>query len=200
MLQVQVFISELTRGGNQGASGTGQQRAEPQQQQQQQRPQQQQQRQQQPEQQHTHANGTSTTDQAPRGMGGEGLRQRHAASRSSAPQQRQQQQQQQALPPEDPSVTPEQRRVVARILEAKCYYEVLGVSRDAGDPDIKTAYKKVSAVLLCGSSLQPPAAAQLLMANSRHIYLHVYVYTRTKHTNCCNCCNFPPPAGAAASP
>lgn len=44
---------------------------------------------------------------------------------------------------EDPSVTPEQRQVVQQILAAKSFYDVLGVSRDAGDSDIKSAYRKV---------------------------------------------------------
>jgi hypothetical protein len=46
-------------------------------------------------------------------------------------------------PQEDPSVTPEQRKVVQQILKATCFYEVMGVSKDASDTDIKSAYKKV---------------------------------------------------------
>lgn len=90
-------------------------------------------------------------------MGGEGLRQRHSnqhaggssssnhtARNSNSHSQSRQQQQQQKEKPEDPSVTPEQRRVVQQILAAKSFYEVLGVSKEAGDADIKQAYKKVN--------------------------------------------------------
>jgi DnaJ family protein B protein 12 len=68
-------------------------------------------------------------------MGGsEGLRHRGSAAAAAAPE-----------PPvqEDPSVTPEQRKVVQQILAAKSYYEVMGVGRDASEADIKSAYKKV---------------------------------------------------------
>jgi hypothetical protein len=44
---------------------------------------------------------------------------------------------------EDPSVTPEQRKVVQQILAAKSYYEIMGLKRDASEADIKSAYKKV---------------------------------------------------------
>ena len=69
-------------------------------------------------------------------MGGsEGLR--HRAAAAAAPE-----------PPvqEDPSVTPEQRKVVQQILVAKSFYEVMGVAKDATEADIKSAYKKVSGV------------------------------------------------------
>eukprot|EP00878_Enallax_costatus_P010006 GHUV01010444.1.p1 GENE.GHUV01010444.1~~GHUV01010444.1.p1 ORF type:complete len:210 (+),score=83.47 GHUV01010444.1:158-787(+) len=106
------------------------------------------------------------SQQHPRGMGGEGpgLRQRHSnqngstaghhhntrssSSHAGHSQSRQQQQQQPKEQPEDPSVTPEQRRVVQQILAAKGFYEVLGVSKDASDADIKQAYKKVWGSLL----------------------------------------------------
>lgn len=60
-------------------------------------------------------------------------------------------------------MTPEQRKVVQQILAAKSFYEVMGVSRDAGDADIKSAYKKVSrgvgrgacSWLLCVTALPP---------------------------------------------
>eukprot|EP00878_Enallax_costatus_P001978 GHUV01002142.1.p1 GENE.GHUV01002142.1~~GHUV01002142.1.p1 ORF type:complete len:469 (+),score=172.40 GHUV01002142.1:158-1564(+) len=102
------------------------------------------------------------SQQHPRGMGGEGpgLRQRHSnqngstaghhhntrssSSHAGHSQSRQQQQQQPKEQPEDPSVTPEQRRVVQQILAAKGFYEVLGVSKDASDADIKQAYKKLA--------------------------------------------------------
>lgn len=82
-------------------------------------------------------------------MGGsEGLRHRGSSAAAAAPE-----------PPvqEDPSVTPEQRKLVQQILVAKSYYEVMGVSRDASDVDIKSAYKKVrrfvnAAVLMHGVS------------------------------------------------
>jgi hypothetical protein len=66
-------------------------------------------------------------------MGGsEGLRHRAAAAAPEPPVQ------------EDPSVTPEQRKVVQQILAAKSFYEVMGVAKDASEADIKSAYKKVS--------------------------------------------------------
>lgn len=43
-----------------------------------------------------------------------------------------------------PQATPEQRTLVASILRTKCYYEVLGVEKSAGDDDIKRAYRKLA--------------------------------------------------------
>lgn len=149
VLQVQVYVSEMTRGAGSDqpkqqtprANGTHRE----QQQQQHERSSQQQHSQQQQahhssRQHHQHHHQQqhhgSSHRQQPRGMGGsEGLRHRgsSAAAAAEAPVQ------------EDPSVTPEQRKVVQQILAAKSFYDVLGVARDAGDSDIKSAYRKVGA-------------------------------------------------------
>lgn len=39
--------------------------------------------------------------------------------------------------------TPEQKALVAEVLKAKDFYEVLGITKDATDDDIKKAYRKV---------------------------------------------------------
>ncbi|KAF6262338.1 DnaJ-like protein [Scenedesmus sp. NREL 46B-D3] len=155
LLQVQVFISELTRGGGGPSASTPaanghshhssshDQRRQHQQQQQQHNQQQQQhnrthsqqqQREQQQSARHSQQqqhSGSSNQQQHPRGMGGsDGLRHR------------QQQQQKQAQ--EDPSVTPEQRQVVQQILAAKGFYDVLGVPKGASEADIKQAYRKLA--------------------------------------------------------
>ncbi|KAG2431426.1 hypothetical protein HXX76_009441 [Chlamydomonas incerta] len=46
-------------------------------------------------------------------------------------------------PVEDPG-TPEQKALVAEVLKAKDFYEVLGISKDATDDDIKKAYRKLA--------------------------------------------------------
>ncbi|KAG2437013.1 hypothetical protein HYH02_011444 [Chlamydomonas schloesseri] len=46
-------------------------------------------------------------------------------------------------PVEDPG-TPEQKALVAQVLKAKDFYEVLGISKDASDDDIKKAYRKLA--------------------------------------------------------
>jgi hypothetical protein len=148
LLQVQVFISEYTRGGNGPAAASAangrsdrssshdqrQQRSQqPHNQQHQQHNRvhsQQQHNQQQHHARHSQQHHSSSQQQQPRGMGGsEGLRHR--------------QQQQQKPVQEDPSVTPEQRQVVQQILAAKGFYDVLGVPKDAAESDIKQAYRKV---------------------------------------------------------
>jgi DnaJ family protein B protein 12 len=40
--------------------------------------------------------------------------------------------------------TPEQRQLVTRIRATKCYYEILSISKDASDDDIKKAYRKLA--------------------------------------------------------
>uniref|UniRef100_A0A383VZ20 J domain-containing protein n=1 Tax=Tetradesmus obliquus TaxID=3088 RepID=A0A383VZ20_TETOB len=150
LLQVQVFISELTRDGRTApaaANGHSDRSSSHDQHQQQHRQQQHNQQhqqhnrahsQQQHSQQHHSArhshqqhSGSSSQQQHPRGMGGsEGLRNR--------------QQQQQKPVQEDPSVTPEQRQVVQQILKAKGFYDVLGVPKDASEADIKQAYRKLA--------------------------------------------------------
>eukprot|EP01023_Acetabularia_acetabulum_P034368 TRINITY_DN3227_c0_g2_i9.p1 TRINITY_DN3227_c0_g2~~TRINITY_DN3227_c0_g2_i9.p1 ORF type:complete len:382 (+),score=51.03 TRINITY_DN3227_c0_g2_i9:162-1307(+) len=40
--------------------------------------------------------------------------------------------------------TPEQRKMVSEILRKKDYYEILGISKDAKDEDIKKAYRKLA--------------------------------------------------------
>ena len=40
--------------------------------------------------------------------------------------------------------TPEQKALVRRILATKDYYEVLGVTREAGEDDLKRGYKKLA--------------------------------------------------------
>ncbi|PNW79463.1 hypothetical protein CHLRE_09g416100v5 [Chlamydomonas reinhardtii] len=46
-------------------------------------------------------------------------------------------------PVEDPG-TPEQKALVAEVLKAKDFYEVLGITKDATDDDIKKAYRKLA--------------------------------------------------------
>jgi hypothetical protein len=84
-------------------------------------------------------------------MGGsDGLRHRGSTAAAAAPE-----------PPvqEDPSVTPEQRKVVQQILAAKSYYEVMGVGRDASEADVKSAYKKVRPCWRCVNCSVMQAAA-----------------------------------------
>ncbi|GFH14683.1 hypothetical protein HaLaN_10785, partial [Haematococcus lacustris] len=48
----------------------------------------------------------------------------------------------------DPQSTPEERKLVSQILKAKDLYEILGITKEASDDDIKKAYRKVSCALL----------------------------------------------------
>eukprot|EP00882_Tetradesmus_deserticola_P017067 GHRQ01018261.1.p1 GENE.GHRQ01018261.1~~GHRQ01018261.1.p1 ORF type:complete len:198 (+),score=87.66 GHRQ01018261.1:436-1029(+) len=142
LLQVQVFISELTRSSNGPSAANG--RSERSSSHDQQQPHKQHQhrnhtgsQQQHYEQQQTrhaqqqHSGSSNQQQQQPRGMGGsDGLRHR-------------QQQQPRQRVQEDPSVTPEQRQVVQQILAAKGFYDVLGIPKDAAEADIKQAYRKV---------------------------------------------------------
>lgn len=40
--------------------------------------------------------------------------------------------------------TPEQRQLVTRIRSTKCYYEILSISKEASDDDIKKSYRKLA--------------------------------------------------------
>lgn len=45
---------------------------------------------------------------------------------------------------DDSQATLEQRTLVTTILSKKCYYEILSVSRTAGEDDIKRSYRKLA--------------------------------------------------------
>ncbi|KAL6748921.1 DnaJ-like protein, partial [Haematococcus lacustris] len=73
---------------------------------------------------HRNAPGT-----APAGMSSSHLRHRTTASHEAS------------VP--DPS-TPEERKLVSQILKAKDLYEILGITKEASDDDIKKAYRKLA--------------------------------------------------------
>jgi DnaJ homolog subfamily B member 12 len=85
------------------------------------------------------ANNTPSSSQAaPGGMGSTpGLR-----SRAKSPIKAQKKQE--THDDEDHKATPEQRQLVATIVQKTCYYEILSIQKAASDDDIKKSYRKLA--------------------------------------------------------
>jgi len=73
--------------------------------------------------------------------------------------------------PEAPQYTAEQKEAVERVRKCKDYYEILGVSKDATDSDIKKAYKKLALQLHPDKNKCPGAAEAFKVIGNVHSVL-----------------------------
>lgn len=76
--------------------------------------------------------------------------------------------------PAAPEYTPEQAEAVKKIKKCKDYYEILAITKDASDSEIKKAYKKLALQLHPDKNKCPGAAEAFKAIGSLNIILRLF--------------------------